>query len=121
MATNMPNIWSYGATGAVGAAGTVYTVSPTFTGTYSMNIANATYPSAIYDTQITTNNDVIIKRPGKQDLHVAKTLEMLMERLSVLESNYELMEKYPALREAYENYKVMEALLLGGDKDNENE
>ena len=97
------NVSSYG-TGATGA-----------TGTYTINVASS-WPS--YTT--TVDNDLVVKRPGKNDLHVAKTLEALMERLAVIEPNFELMEKYPALREAYDNYKVMEALLLGGDED-ENE
>jgi hypothetical protein len=108
-----------GGSGGGGAAGSStwnvssYTTGPT--GTYTINVASS-WPS--YTT--TVDNDLVVKRPGKNDLHVAKTLEALMERLAVIEPNFELMEKYPALREAYENYKVMEALLLGGDED-ENE
>ena len=107
-------------TGATGGGSTwnvsSYTTGPSGpVGSYTINVASS-WPS--YTT--TVDNDLVVKRPGKNDLHVAKTLEALMERLAVIEPNFELMEKYPALREAYDNYKVMEALLLGGDED-ENE
>lgn len=121
MPTNIPNIydqnsWSYtsGITGAVGAPA-IWNISPGVTGTYTINTSSS-WPS--YATTI--DNDLVVRRPGKNDLHIVKTLEVLMDRLAVIEPNFELMEKYPALREAYENYKVMEALLLGGE-ENENE
>lgn len=109
------NTSALGAGGGGGSWG-VATGPQGATGSYILNIASS-WPQ--YETTI--DSDVIIKRPGKTDLHVAKTLEALMERLSVIEPNLELMEKYPALREAYENYKVMEALLLGGNNEDENE
>lgn len=111
-----PNSWSYATstTGAVGAPA-IWNISPGTTGTYTINTSSS-WPS--YTT--TVENDLVVKRPGKNDLHIVKTLEALMDRLAIIEPNFELMEKYPALREAYENYKVMEALLLGGE-ENENE
>jgi hypothetical protein len=121
MATNIPNIydqnsWSYttSTTGAVGAP-VIWNISPGTTGTYTINTSSS-WPN--YAT--TVDNDLVVRRPGKNDLHIVKTLEALMDRLAVIEPNLELMKKYPALREAYENYKVMEALLLGGE-ENENE
>lgn len=116
MGVTIPNI--YGATGssATWNISTSSTGPQGTTGTYTINIASA-WPY----TENAFGNDVIIKRPGKNDIHVAKTLEALMERLAVIEPNFELMEKYPALREAYENYRVMEALLLGGNNEDENE
>jgi hypothetical protein len=123
MPTNLPNVydpnsWTYTTTTNAVGAPVIWNISPGATGatgTYTINTASS-WPS--YTT--TVDNDLVVKRPGKNDLHVAKTLEALMERLAVIEPNFELMEKYPALREAYENYKVMEALLLGGE-ENENE
>lgn len=83
------------------------------------NVTNTPYTtsSAISTNNIEINNDVIIKRPGKSDIHVAKTLEVLMDRLSVIEPKIELIEKYPALHEAYENYKLIEALLINEDNE----
>jgi hypothetical protein len=56
------------------------------------------------------SNDVFINRNGKQ-IPVAKTLEHIMERLCIIEPSFEKMEKYPALKEAYDNYKLIEALI----------
>ena len=59
--------------------------------------------------------DLTINRPGKPPLKVADTLEKIMERLSIIEPDFDKMDRYPALREAYNNYKTIEALLTGGD------
>lgn len=61
------------------------------------------------------NYDLTIQRPGKPPLKVADTLEKIMERLSIIEPDFDKMEKYPALKEAYDNYKTIEALLTDGE------
>ena len=42
---------------------------------------------------------------------VGVTLKMLMRRLLILEDNFEKHEQYPALKDAYEKYKVIEQLV----------
>lgn len=65
-----------------------------------------------FDTiDTTTYNDISIHREGKQPIKIVETLEKIMERLSIIEPDLEKMEKYPALREAYENYRAIEALI----------
>ena len=66
---------------------------------------------------ITDSNDYdfTINRPGKPPLRVGETLERIMERLAILEPDFDKMDRYPALREAYNNYKTIEALLTGDD------
>ena len=108
----------------IGATGSTYGIYTGATGTSATwNSATPTYytTSSIYANTNSYSNDIIIRREGKNDIHVAETLEMLMNRLCIIQPAMDLIEKYPALREAYENYKMMEALLLGGDKENENE
>lgn len=70
-----------------------------------------------FDTAIdtTTYNDISIYREGKQPIKIAETLEKIMERLSIIEPDLEKMEKYPALREAYENYRAIEALIANDE------
>ena len=64
-----------------------------------------------------TNSDFVINRPGKPPLKVAETLECIMDRLAILEPDFDKMEKYPALKEAYDNYKIIEGMLLNNDSD----
>jgi hypothetical protein len=107
MATNIPNIygstgcatvnWGNLTAGAVGSSGYYTTASTWSTSTQA-------YSNSY-------NNDIIIRREGKEDIHIAKTLEMLMERLCIIEPAMDLIEKYPALKEAYENYKIVEAMV----------
>ena len=63
----------------------------------------------------TTYNDISIEREGKPPIKVADTLEKIMERLSIIEPDLEKMERYPALREAYNNYRAIEALIAGDE------
>jgi hypothetical protein len=47
---------------------------------------------------------------------MATMMETVKERLLILAPNFELHEKYPALKEAYEHYKVLEAMMAADDK-----
>ena len=86
----------------------VYTYSPYTVGTNTFTVA---------DSSITGVNDLVINRPGKSPLKVAQTLESIMDRLAILEPDFDKMDRYPALREAYDNYKIIEALLAGNEPD----
>jgi hypothetical protein len=94
-------------TGAAGTAG-VYTAGTT-AGTPSYYIASS-YPHINNISQ----HDITIQYKNEY-IEVGKTLKMLMDRLCVIEPNFKLMEKYPALKEAYDNYKLLEALLANED------
>lgn len=92
-------------TGSAGAVG-IYTAGttagpPSYYSSYP-HISNISQ----HDITIQYNNETI---------HVGKTLKMLMDRLCIIEPNFKLMEKYPALKEAYDNYKLLEALLANED------
>ena len=65
----------------------------------------------------TTHNEISIRREGKQPIKVAETLEKIMERLSIIEPDFDKMERYPALQEAYNNYRAIEALLTDTSHD----
>jgi hypothetical protein len=50
--------------------------------------------------------------PNNKDFQdMSKRIEKIEERLSILQPNEELHEKYPAFREAYEHYKLIEKLV----------
>ena len=48
---------------------------------------------------------------------LSDTLNGITDRLAILQPKPELLEKYANLREAYEHYKTLEALLHNEDKD----
>ncbi len=116
MATNLPNL-------AAGAVGSLYTISPTGGGggggTWQTTTVTPSYytTGSIYANAASYSNDIIIRRDGKEDLHVAKTLEMLLDRLCIIQPALDLIEKYPALREAYENYKIIETMVKNSNED----
>ena len=103
--------------GSSGAGGSLWSIPPTYTntGTYTINATSSVYSNGVdYST-----NDIILKRNGKDDLHVGKAIDAIMERLCIIEPAFELLEKYPALREAYNNYKLIETMVKNGNHDDE--
>ena len=58
------------------------------------------------------NPDIVIG-----DRSMIKWMEKVEQRLAILEPKPELLAQYEALREAYEHYKTLEALLYGGSTD----
>jgi hypothetical protein len=117
MATNVPNITLSG-TGAVGASSGLYLTGAGGGGGVNWINAASTY-TTYANTVPSFSNDVVIRRDGKPDIKIAETLEMLMDRLCVIVPAMELIEKYPALRDAYENYKLIEAMVKNGKDEDE--
>jgi hypothetical protein len=74
--------------------------------------------SNIYGTAV--NNEalkvagklVIEDLDGNNKIDVGETLKSISERLCVLQPDFEAHEHYPALKDAYEQYKMLEKLLL---------
>lgn len=95
-----------GATGAAGISNSVGSI-----GMYpNVNYTTNTYDWS-NDTVIQTQNEIIISRPGQADIRVGESLEAIMKRLAILSPDFDKMEKYPALRAAYENYLLIEAMI----------
>ena len=92
--------------GGSGGSGNYYTTS----GWSNVN----THSSGTTMLSIMAENkgDAIIKtHKHKINLdEMADVVETLKERLLILTPNFEKMEKYPALKEAYDHYKLIEAL-----------
>lgn len=79
--------------------------------------AYTTYTNQIIDAgSLSTGSDLTIHRDGKPPLKVAETLETILDRMLILQPNFEKMEQYPALKAAYDNYKMIEAL-IANDSD----
>ena len=49
-------------------------------------------------------------------IDVGATLKTLQSRFLILEEDFQKHEQYPALKAAYEQYKIIEKLLLESDK-----
>jgi hypothetical protein len=75
--------------------------------------SNITMSTSIMSIQAQDGGDAIIKtNRNKINLdEVADTLQVIKERLLILTPDFELMEQYPTLKDAYDQYKVLEAML----------
>ena len=62
--------------------------------------------------------DLIIEGDDGEEIDVGEFMKSISERLCVLQPNFEAMEQYPALKDAYDQYKMLEKLLMekGNDK-----
>ena len=105
-----------------------YTISnsvPTITLTGSgtgYTTANPTWVSALN----TSTNSSQLKVSGDAEItgnlvvggrDVTTALEQICQRLAILQPKPELLERYQALREAYEHYRTLEALCVEQDDD----
>lgn len=45
---------------------------------------------------------------------MAADIQVIKERLAILEPSFHLHEEYPALKAAYDNYKLVERMVKGG-------
>jgi hypothetical protein len=78
----------------------------------SWNTISSTYASA---STVSIDDDIVLHRDGKQSIKVGETLDTIMDRLCILQPNLEKMEQYPALKAAYDNYKMIEALIANDE------
>lgn len=70
---------------------------------YPVTNGTSTYPSNPLDYKISS---------------LEKKIGMIMDRLAIVDPMIELHEKYPALKDAYENYKIVEAMCKGDNDGN---
>ena len=61
---------------------------------------------------------IIATKKNKINLdEMANVVDTLKERLLILTPNFEKMEQYPALKEAYDHYKLIEALCVSNQEE----
>lgn len=77
-----------------------------FNGTYTISGVDYSNPGLKVTGDADFEGDVTIK--GKS---LVKTLEAIEQRLAILSPDPAKLEKYAALREAYEHYKMLEGLI----------
>ena len=73
--------------------------------TYTVDTSTVTMGSFTYDDNF-----------GNSEYyqHIQEQLDAINERLAILQPNPEHLEKYEALRNAYEHYKTLERLIKNG-------
>lgn len=110
---NYSNVTLGGGSGA--GAGQVLTISGGTGGTVataSATWSNQTKMTAKGELHLEGDNaDLIIN-----GVKLSETLKAINDRLSILQVNPELHSKYDNLRQAYEHYKTLEALLYDQEK-----
>ena len=103
---------SAGGNGGGGGTGGIYTTS------YNWSTMNSS-------STVSINTDGIEMAPGTDIKVDGKSLKEFMtkmeQRLAILVPDPERLEKFEALKKAYEHYKTMEALCFPDEKDKENE
>lgn len=88
----------------------VDTISIGSAGNYNSAYGNMTFGNEVNAAYIQTSKHRI-------DLdELAEVFETVKKRLLILAPNFEMHEKYPMLKELYDEYKAMERLLSGPDK-----
>lgn len=111
----------HGATGSYTVpSGTFGITSPSMYGTLSIGSSYASSVSmstSVLSIMAEGDGDAMIKTK-KNTINLDEMAEMmntLKERLLILTPNFEQHEKYPALKDLYDQYKVMEAMLKEED------
>ena len=113
-----------GAIGATGSftlpSGTLGINSPSMYGTLSAGssyVSSGSMSTSVLSIMAEGDGDALIKTK-KNTINLDEMAEMmntLKERLLILTPNFEQHEKYPILKDLYEQYKVVEAMLKEED------
>jgi hypothetical protein len=101
--------------GGSSTSGQVLTVTNGTGGTFAT--ANATWAN---NTKMTAKGELHLEGENADivvnGVRLSETLKAINDRLSILQINPELHSKYDNLRQAYEHYKTLEALLYEQEK-----
>ena len=100
----------------IGGSGQSFTIGSSLSGNISYNTS-----ASILSAGTTEYGKTTIKT-AKNTIDIdelADMMETLKKRLLILAPNFEMHEKYPMLKEMYNEYKAMEKLLGGPDSSDE--
>lgn len=112
-----------------------FTSDPNATGFIAQEIGSITLDSSYFNNSNITiangsssnwaftgdikSNTIRTERSTIDIDELADIIETLKKRLLILTPSFEMHEKYPMLKQLYDEYKAMEKLLSGPDNDNE--
>lgn len=116
------------------ASGTVYTISPTYNAsnpTYTtltttagsvptwsgstINITGAANPGMVVHGTMKADD---VEVDGVSVKEMMQTMKVMQERLAILVPDPAKLEKFAALKAAYDHYKLLEALCTDPENDN---
>ena len=85
-----------------------------------LTVANGTGATWANNTKMTAKGELHLEGDNADivinGVRLSETLKAINDRLSILQINPELHSKYDNLRQAYEHYKTLEALLYEAEK-----
>jgi len=90
------------------------------------NSANMTvsqpYEIASYNGEDTmkVNGNLVIEDGTGEVTDIGDFVKTMKDRMLILQPNFEAHEKYPALKDAYDQYKMMEKLMMEANNDKDN-
>lgn len=84
----------------------------------NITIANGSSSNWSFTSDIKANT-INTDRSSIDIDELADIIETVKKRLLILTPSFEMHEKYPMLKELYDEYKAMEKLLSGPDSNNE--
>lgn len=103
-------------TGGGGGSGFYTTDTITLgSGTYGIDTSSINFSNG------TTKNTIKTTKSEIDIDELAEFIDVVKKRLLILAPNFEMHEKYPMLKELYNEYKAMERLLSGPDSSNNDE
>ena len=79
----------------------------TFDSSYNVNPSTITISDTIPTTDIDVDGDIKIQGQSLKDF-----MDSVNDRLAILQPNPDVLEKYDALKEAYDHYKLLEKICL---------
>ena len=122
-----PGTFNFSGIGAMGSSGSNYTIGGLTGANYNTNYTfsttagfNGTGSSTVDlgDKGIAVKNGADITINGKS---LSEFMDTVGARLGILQPKPELLEKFEALKQAYEHYKTLEALCMGDIPKDPNE
>lgn len=67
---------------------------------------------SMIDGSYRIRGDVVLEHDDGSETNIAEFIKNISDRFCVLQPNFEAMEEYPALKDAYDQYKMLEKLLM---------
>jgi len=77
---------------------------------------NPLIPNVEFSSEVTHITGDLTIGSGDDQVNVGEVLKSISERLCIIQPNFAAMEQYPALKNAYDQYKMVEKLLLQNNK-----
>lgn len=95
----------------------VYAPNPIVNSIYTTSTTNSLWSGLANQPVLTLCGDTPTIKTDRHSLNVdelAEFMNVMKERMLVLTPNFEKHELYPALKQAYDNYKLIERMLSDG-------